>query len=358
MRYPEFIKPGDTIGFIAPSFGCTIEPYLSCFEAAVGRFEKMGFKTRLGPNCFAAEGVGKSNTPAKCGSEVNAFLGSGPDIPDLRAVISCGGGETMCEDLPYIDFDDIRAAVPRWFMGYSDNTNLTFTLPVLCDTAAIYGPNAPSFGMERLHNSLVDALSFLRGEKLAFDSYPFWEKESLKTPETPFEAYNLTEPASIRTVSCDGQFVKNSSPVIDDRSVIFSGRMIGGCLDCLINLAGTPWDNAVGFCERYASDGIIWFLESCDLTPMGIRRALWQLESNGWFRHVSGFIIGRPFMYDDRFGSEGPREAVLSILGGHGVPIILDADLGHLPPAMPFISGAYATVRAARGTMHVDYSLI
>ena len=33
-------------------------------------------------------------------------------------------------------------AKPKWFMGYSDNTNLTFLLTTLCDTAAIYGPLA------------------------------------------------------------------------------------------------------------------------------------------------------------------------------------------------------------------------
>ena len=27
MRYPKFIKPGDSIGLVAPSFGATIYPY-------------------------------------------------------------------------------------------------------------------------------------------------------------------------------------------------------------------------------------------------------------------------------------------------------------------------------------------
>ena len=35
MRYPEFIKAGDTIGFVAPSFGCAMEPYISAFEIIV-----------------------------------------------------------------------------------------------------------------------------------------------------------------------------------------------------------------------------------------------------------------------------------------------------------------------------------
>ena len=41
MRYPEFIKPGGRIGFIAPSFGCgSIEPYFTRFKYAVKYFEE------------------------------------------------------------------------------------------------------------------------------------------------------------------------------------------------------------------------------------------------------------------------------------------------------------------------------
>ena len=27
MKFPPFIRQGDTLGFVAPSFGCAIEPY-------------------------------------------------------------------------------------------------------------------------------------------------------------------------------------------------------------------------------------------------------------------------------------------------------------------------------------------
>ena len=342
MRYPDFLKPGGTLGFIAPSFGCATEPYISCFNAAQERFRREGYGIVLGPNCYASDGSGKSSTPQNCGAEVNRFFTS----PAADVLISCGGGETMCEDLPFIDFDAIRSAPPKWFMGYSDNTNLTFTLPVLCDTAAIYGPNAPAFGMREWHESLHDAWALLRGEKCVFHSYPLWERESLKTPEDPFVPYNLTELTRLRTVSSSGSA---------NYPVEFSGRLIGGCLDSLINLTGTPYGKAPEFAEKYAQDGIIWFLESCELTTMGIRRALWQLTQAGWFRHVRGFIFGRPFMIDDRFGDEGPADAVLSALSGFGVPVVLDADIGHLPPSMPVVSGALAHVKAVTGALSIEY---
>ena len=35
MRYPKFLEKGGTIGFVAPSFGCNIEPYRTAFGHAL-----------------------------------------------------------------------------------------------------------------------------------------------------------------------------------------------------------------------------------------------------------------------------------------------------------------------------------
>ena len=150
----------------------------------------MGFGIQIGPNCYVGEGIGISNKPELCGQEINDYYTSEKN----DALISCGGGELMCEILNYIDFDRLRAADPKWFMGYSDNTNLTFLFPTLCDTAAIYGPCAPAFGMRTWHPAIQDAYDLLRGNKQEIHSYPLWEKESLKTEDNPLEPYHVTEP--------------------------------------------------------------------------------------------------------------------------------------------------------------------
>lgn len=138
MRYPLFLQDEGTIGFVAPSFGCATEPYKTAFLHSQQRFMEMGYRLDLGPNCYAQEGVGISNTPEKCGKELNEYLLT----EKADVLISCGGGELMCETLDYVDFKGISEASPKWYMGYSDNTNLTFLLTTLCDTASIYGPCA------------------------------------------------------------------------------------------------------------------------------------------------------------------------------------------------------------------------
>ena len=81
----------------------------------------------------------------------------------------------------------------------------------------------------------------------------------------------------------------------------------------------------------------------------GIRRALWQLRNAGWFRNVKGFLIGRPLCYGQEMMGLDQYRAVIDVIGDFGVPIVMDADIGHLAPQMPLLLGSHASVTAAEG---------
>ena len=341
MKFPSFIKQGDTLGFVAPSFGCAIEPYRSAFQNSLKIWEEKGFSTKLGPNCYASEGIGISNTPEKCAEEFLSFFLD----PETSALLSCGGGELMCEVISHIDFSELAKAKPKWFMGYSDNTNLIFLLTTLLDVAAIYGPNAASFGMEPWHESIEDAYRLLQGKQMTVHNYPLWERESLKDEEHPLEPYHVTEPFTLRMRP-------------EKEEVRFEGRLVGGCLDCLNNLVGTRFDKVTSsFIPKYKEDGMIWFLESCDLNVMDMRRSLWHLKEAGWFQHVKGFLIGRPAMYDQPMMGLDQYEAVCGVLEEFQVPILMDLDIGHVAPSMPLISGAMATVHGHADKVEIQMEL-
>ncbi|MCD8156089.1 MAG: LD-carboxypeptidase [Clostridiales bacterium] len=339
MRYPKFLKKGGTIGFVAPSYGCNIEPYRTAFDSALETFRSMGFQVELGPNCYEGGGIGISNTPQKCAAELQKYYSKRSN--DI--LISCGGGELMCEDLNYLDFDKIAKAKPKWYMGYSDNTNMTFLLTTLCDTASVYGPCASTFGMEPWHASLEDAFALLTGENLTVHGYELYEAESGKDEENPLAPYNVTEPRVMMKVP--------------DEDVRMEGRLIGGCLDVLTLYTGTKYDRVKEFAEKYKEDGILWFLEVCDLNTMGIRRALWQLEQAGWFRYVKGFLIGRPLCHGEAFLGMNQYDAVMGILEKYHVPVLMDLDIGHIPPAMPLICGSYAKVETLGNEITVEMIL-
>ena len=345
MRYPEYLKEEGVIGLVAPSFGCTFEPYKSCLDAAIKRFEGMGYKIVEGPNCRRDDGIGISSTPENCGKELTDYYCSG----DNDVLISCGGGELMCETLDYVDFEAVKKADPKWYMGYSDNTNFTFLLNTICDTASIYGPCAGAFGMHELHPALEDAIKAFTGKLDKVSGYDKFELESLKDEEHPYAAYNLTETKELRLFMGENEM---------NRLPAFSGRLTGGCLDCLANLVGTKYDNVEAFNEKYKDEGIVWFLEACDLNVMSIRRALWNLDRAGWFKYAKGFIIGRPLAaWKQEMMGLDQYNAVTGILGKYNVPIVMDADVGHLPPAMPIISGAVAEVNCEGSNVTLSYEL-
>ena len=356
MKYPEFLPENGTIGFVAPSFGCSIEPYHTAFLNAQKKFTGLGHRLELGPNCYASEGIGISNTPEACGAELTEYYCS--DKNDI--LISCGGGELMCEILDKVDFDRIRVTKPKWYMGFSDNTNMTFLLATLCDTASIYGPCAAAFGMEPWHESLCDAYHLLRGEKSSIEGYALWEKEGKKDEEHPLEPYNVTEEKKLMV--CLPEKQKNNvqyKPLVQpaeelQEEITMQGRLLGGCMDCLVNLLGTEFDKVQEFTEKYQDDGIIWFLESCDLNVMSIRRAVWQMKHAGWFSHVKGFLIGRPAVFGQEMMGLDQYHAVTDLLAGYQVPVIMDADIGHIPPMMPLVCGSYADISVSGNALKVN----
>ena len=100
MKYPKFLEKCGTIGFAAPSCGCSTEPYRSAFDHAQERFKELGYSVDLGPNCYLNRGIGISNSPQACGEELTEYYCSGKN--DI--LISCGGGEMMCETMEHVDF--------------------------------------------------------------------------------------------------------------------------------------------------------------------------------------------------------------------------------------------------------------
>ncbi|MCR5431304.1 MAG: LD-carboxypeptidase [Lachnospiraceae bacterium] len=350
MRFPKYIKKGDTIGIIAPSFGAVGSPYKDRLDRSIENLKKAGYNVEVGPNAYLAEGLGKSNTPEACGAEIMDFFTK----RNVDAVISAGGGETMCEDLRFVDFEKLAAAEPKWFAGYSDNTNLLLPLATQCDTAGIYGPNAAHFWADPFARHAREMLEIMKGERDTVTNHDFWEKEGIESDD-PFAPANLTEPFGMK-VFLPGAPEDDLSP--EGKNTGVEGRLIGGCLDCLQILAGTPYAGTDKFIKRYKDEGIVWFFEACDLNPMAIRRALWQLRENGWFEGVKGFLVGRPLHYGEDCLGMNQYNAVTGVLAEMGVPILMDLDIGHTEQMMPLVCGCHAIVETCGNSLSVKQQFV
>ncbi|MBQ8292344.1 MAG: LD-carboxypeptidase [Bacilli bacterium] len=339
MKYPAFIKKNDKIAYVAPSFGCTFDPYLTRMNASIDNLKELGFRIECGPNVDKALVIGRSNTKEACADEINYYFQN----QETKALLSVGGGEIMNEILPHINFK-ILSENPKWFMGYSDNTNLTYLLPTICDVASIYGPNAPSFGIKPYHEYLQDTMGLLTGEKLWINNYSKWEKIDNQKKENPLDPLVLTEDTIMTSFPKD--------------ELKFKGRLLGGCLDILVGFVGTEFDKTKEFIEKYQNDGIIWFIEACDLNTMGIRRAFVQLDRAGWFKNAKGFLIGRPLSGLDDYLGLNRFDAVKEAVEKYNVPIIFDVDLGHLPPSMPIITGSLGEVTFKDNHLKIEMKLV
>lgn len=332
MRKPPVLQKGDPIALVAPSFGCTTEPYATRLAASIERLQKAGYPIYEGPNIFREDGVAASASAEERAKEIHDAFES-----DAKLILSVGGGETMCEILPYIDFERLSRCEPKWFMGFSDNTNLTFLLTTLCDVMTVYGPCAPSFFQKKWRYSEKDAFDLLQGTR-HFEGYPKWSI-SRRNVDHPLWGYRLSQPKIITPYQYEGPM---------------EGTLLGGCLDCLVNLCGTRFDNVREFTSAHP-EGILWFLESCDLNPLALRRAYFELKEAGWFENARGFLLGRALSAREELLGVDRFNAAIDILGDLNLPILFDVDLGHLSPSMPMLTGAYAKAELKEGNIIIDY---
>ncbi len=325
---PKFIENNE-IYLVAPSFGCTTSPYKERLEKSIEVLKNMKIKVIEGFNIYTSLGKASSNTPKLRAKEIHDAFLSTADV-----IWSVGGGEVMVEILEYIDFELIKNN-PKWFVGFSDNTNLTYTITTICDIETIYGINAPNIHL--MNYDSLDTWEMLHG-KNEFLSYGKWQLNENK--ENPLGGYNLDQKSNLFAINY-------KEPI--------TGRLIGGCIDCLSIICGTKYDNTINYCENHKEEGIIFFLEACDLSSIGLRRVLFQLKAAGWFKYTKAFIFGRSYRYNnDDFGIT-MREAIIDILGDLNVTIIMDADLGHLGPSMPIRCGALAEVRVLKKKIKISY---
>ena len=337
MKYPKFLKENDTIALIATSLGSNHDPYRTRLKVAIDKLS-LKFNIKKGHRLFRnKEAV--SSPHDKRAKEFNLLYKN----KKVDFIYSIAGGQIMMGMLPYVDFEKIKKLTPKYFCGFSDNTNLTFTLTTICDVATIYGNSPSSFAYDNLNVDAIDTLDLLLGKKLKFDSYPKYHGINSRI-ETDNPLENL--------VYNDENYIKS---LRNDKEE-FEGRIIGGCIDVLVCLCGTKFDNVKNFIEKYKDDGIIWYFDPCDFNSCGLYRALLQLELAGWFKYVKGFVVGRNAnsleLFDYTF-----KQAIEDVLAKYDVPVLYEADISHVRPDMPVINGAIAKVNYQDGKYSIEYFL-
>lgn len=333
MIVPRPIRKGDRIGVTAPSFGVNDPLDANRFSSAKSKFSTMGYEVTETPDVYTCDETGRSASAEQRVSEFVSLL----EDPEVSAIFSAKGGDYQFEMLPIMDWVAYEDN-PKWFQGYSDNTTLMFKMTAEHDVATVYCGNFGDFGMETWHRSLTENLEFLEGARSMQRSFPYHAKDFVDRV-TGLESFGEDEPT-----------VWGSS----QGDCAFGGRLIGGCMDVLEWFHAHGTADPSGFVERYSSEGIVWYMETYDMTDDRIRSMLSGMEADGWFRGCTGFVFGRPLFYQ---GSVGYTELVNEALAHMDVPIVTDADVGHKAPRMTFINGAVSEFRIEGGACTLTYDL-
>ena len=337
MLYPEFLERDCTIGVTACSDGNQDPLDFVRVDSAKLHLESRGYRVVETPNVRTSR-KGRSSPARERAEQLNSLLLR----EDVRLIVMAKGGDYLPEMLPYLDFEMMRRH-PKWIQGYSDPTGLLFSVTTNCDIATVYASNFGDFGMAEWHKSIEDNLRLLEGKAVTQTSFEQYQ-DGFAVRETGLEGYAVSESVRWRNLN-------------REERVCIEGRLLGGCLDVLVNLVGTRYDKTAAFVRRYRDDKILWYLESFNLNSEQLYLGLWQLKEAGWFETAAGFVFGRPCMY--RSDLDIPyEEAVREALSDLGVPVILDADIGHKPPRMTVINGAIGrfVCDGGRGSLTMRFS--
>lgn len=291
---------------------------------------RQGYEVVLG-SCM--DGSGHVSAPlAERAAELNWMLTD----PTIQAVIPPWGGETAIDLVEHLDFEAIALAEPTWLIGYSDISTLATPITLITGMATLHGNNLMDtpYRTPRGLTNWLDIVTKSAGD--SFDQRPPGVYRSTGFADyarfPQITEYTLDMPTTWRRIDAIGP-----------DPVEVTGRLIGGCIETMANLAGTSYGDVGTFAARYAPEGLIVYVEAALDNATSVCRKLHGMRLAGFFQGARAVLIGRttaPWA-----GTFSQYDAVCDALEPLGVPLIADVECGHVAPHLPLVNGALATVR-------------
>lgn len=304
---PPRLRPGDTVGLIAPASSDDDPLHL---EAALGNIRGMGLVPKLGQHVSDRYGY-LSGTDQDRAADINALFADDA----VRALFAIRGGWGSARLLPLLDWDLIRAK-PKLLVGSSDVTALHLAFAARAGYPTIHGPNV---------GNRWDAISWNSFWRMAFSG----QEPVLGEDEGQDRTQERWRIATIRPGKA-------------------SGRLIGGNLTVLSTLMGTPW--------LPDFDGAILFLEDVGEAEYRIDRMLNQLALAGILGKLAGVVFGQctrcASTYPDYSGFTLPQ-ILDQYFAPLGVPAFAGANVGHVGNQLSLPVGARVRMDAEAGTIRL-----
>jgi len=342
---PKKLQPGDQVAAVSLSWGGP-GTFPWRYQAGKAQLEKaFGLRVVEMPNTLREADWLRAHPQARAEDLMRAFAD-----PEIKAVISTIGGEDSIRILPYLDLQVLRAN-PKIFLGFSDST-VTHLACCKAGLGSFYGP------------------AMMAGFAENGGLFPYMEKALRKM-------LFCTEPVGLLTPNMDGwtdEILDWAEPAnqsmrrkLQPRAGwhflqgegLHCGRLIGGCLEVLDWLRGSPvwpdvdeWQDAVLFLET-SEEGP---------SPQAVARMLRALAAQGILGKLSGLLFGRP---GGQVGVERFAEydqAILKILieeqGLTKIPIVTGMDFGHTDPMLVLPYGVEMQIDCDRQQLSITENAV
>ncbi len=271
---PAALRPGDAVAVIAPSGPVPSERLEAGLAVLSERYRVVKSDGLLDRKGFLAGEDGRRL------AELRWALSD----PQIRAVFCARGGHGLLRLVLPLLTARPQELPQRSLVGFSDVTVLHALLG-LHERVTIHGP-------------VITQL----GELAVTDRESLWALLESREPPPPLLGLQSVA-GSVRTVT---------------------GRLLGGNLEVLSRLCGTPLGDAL-----LHSGEVVLLLEEVTEVPYRIDRALTQLRLAGLLEKVVAVVVG------ELLRCEGPAEhpAALAViverLGDLGMPVLAGAPIGH-----------------------------
>ncbi|GAB1326520.1 S66 peptidase family protein [Streptomyces sennicomposti] len=225
--------------------------------------------------------------------------------PAVDAVLCARGGYGAQRMADLLDWDAMRAAGPKVFVGFSDIT-------------ALHEAFATRLGLVTLHGPMAAGVDFVKNARA---------QDHLRA--------TLFAPETVRVIASGG------APLVPGRA---RGVTLGGCLALLAAELGVPH-------ARPSAAGGLLCLEDVGEDTYRLDRYLTQLLRAGWLDGVRGVLLGS---WESCEGPDQVRALLADRLGGLGVPVAEDFGFGHCDGALTIPFGVAAELDAGDGTLTLE----
>lgn len=296
---PSRLAPGARVAVVAPS-GPVLEERV---QAGLDVLRGWDLDPVVAPHVLDRHG--ELEYLAGTDAERTADLQRAWCDPSVDAVLCARGGYGAQRMVDLLDWEAMRAAGPKVFVGFSDITVLHQAFATRLGLVTLHGPAAAG----------VDFVKNVRAQELL--------KATLFAPET------------VRVIPSGG------TAMVPGRA---RGVTLGGCLSMLTSDLGTPH-------ARAGARGGLLLIEDVGEQPYRIDRMLTQLLRTGWLDGVAGIALGS-------WAACGPYDAVRAVLvdrlGGLRVPVVEEFGFGHCHGALTIPFGVGAELDADAGELILD----